>query len=316
MSVARRLPADYLLSAGPAVDNLRRRSGSNRHYLPMESLPEVLKRLGGRATFSELTHVVPKRELAAAVEAGDIHRLSQGVYRLPGASTAEDVAVAYDGVVSHLSAALAWGLSLKASPEKPHITLPVKRRPRSGPPAVLHWASIETEDRKNRLTSLLRTVTDCARILPFDEALAVADSSLTRGLTQRELISATTAMRGPGVGRARQVAALATAASDSFLESMLRALLIQHGVEGFEPQVTVDRGWYQVRVDLGHRRAKIALEAEGYEFHGSSRAFSADCRRYDELVAAGWLVLRFTYYQVVSEPDWVVETVREALGQR
>ncbi|WP_020386404.1 DUF559 domain-containing protein [Kribbella catacumbae] len=282
----------------------------------MESLPEVLARLGGRASFAELTQVTSKRELATAVRAGDVQRLAKGVYGLPGPSTDHHVAVAYDGVVSHLSAALAWDLPLVAPPKKPHITVPKKRRPRSGPPAVLHWAAISAEDQSRRLTSLVRTVTDCVRILSFGEALAVADSSLHHGLTRQELITAAAAMRGIGSTKAREVAALATRGGESFLESMLRALLIANNIEGFEPQVVVQRGWFSARVDLGHRQAMVALEAEGYEFHGSSRDFAADCHRYDELVAEGWLVLRFTYHQVLNEPAWVIATIREALAQR
>jgi very-short-patch-repair endonuclease len=91
---------------------------------------------------------------------------------------------------------------------------------------------------------------------------------------------------------------------------------VQAGIDGFEPQVVVDAGGLWVRVDLGHRAARIALEAEGYEFHGSAIAFAVDCRRYDELVAAGWLVLRFTYQQVLGDPDWVVASVRRAVAQR
>lgn len=88
------------------------------------------------------------------------------------------------------------------------------------------------------------------------------------------------------------------------------------GIDGFEPQVLVEAGAFRARVDLGHRQARLALEADGYQFHGSSYDFAADCRRYDELVAAGWLVLRFTYHQVISSPDWVVATVRRALAVR
>lgn len=62
--------------------------------------------------------------------------------------------------------------------------------------------------------------------------------------------------------------------------------------------------------------ARIALEAEGFAFHGASSDFAADCRRYDELAAAGWLVLRFTYWQVLSEPKWVAGMIRAALEQR
>jgi very-short-patch-repair endonuclease len=298
------------------VDNPRRGFGFSGHHVPVETVPEVLARLGGRATFAQLTQVAPKREVAALVRSGGIQRLALGVYGVPELSADQQVALAYDGVVSHTSAALAWGLPLLQSPKKPHITVPVKRHPRAGPPAVLHWSAVTAEDRSRRLTSLGRTVTDCLRILPFGEALAVADSSLAKGLTRRELVALTTAMRGPGRPRARRVAALASAGGESFLESMLRALLIEAGIEGFESQVVVEREWFRARVDLGHRPLKIALEAEGYEFHGSSTAFADDCRRYDELVMSGWLVLRFTYQQVVSESGWVIEAIRAAVLSR
>jgi hypothetical protein len=121
----------------------------------VESVPEVLARLNGRASFAQLTRVASKRQIAAAVRTGAVQRLARGIYGLP---------------------------------DKPHITVPVKRRPRSGPPAVLHWAAIASEDRARRLTSLLRTVLDCTRILPFGEALAVADAGLSRGLTKQELL--------------------------------------------------------------------------------------------------------------------------------
>jgi very-short-patch-repair endonuclease len=195
--------------------------------------------------------------------------------------------------------------------------VPRKRRPRPGPPAVLHWSAIDPDDLAGRISSIVRTVVDCARILPFGEALAVADAALSNGrLCRAELVEATKAMRGPGRPNAVEVAAAATGASDSFLESMLRAILMAAGVDGFEPQLLVTRGRFRVRVDLGHRFCRIALEADGYAFHGSSKEFSADCPRYDELAAAGWLVLRFTYQQVVHAPDWVVATVRRAMDQR
>jgi very-short-patch-repair endonuclease len=181
----------------------------------------------------------------------------------------------------------------------------------------MHWAAVSSAERHRRLTSLVRTVTDCARILPFGEALAVADAALASSrLSRDELELAMTAMRGPGRPNALRVAAATTSLSESFLESMLRSLLVIEGIAGFEPQLRVNTGGIWVRVDLGHRPARIALEAEGYEFHGSATAFAADCRRYDDLVAAGWLVLRFTYQQVLGDPRWVVGAVRSALAQR
>jgi very-short-patch-repair endonuclease len=284
----------------------------------MESVIEVLERQRGMATFAELVQATSRRQVAEAVRLGLVERLGRGLYVLPGRPTDRTIAVAYDGVVSHLSAAVEWDLPLLVQPAKPHITVPTKRRFRLSqrPAAVLHSGPIAPRDRANRLTSLVRTVMDCARILPFGEALAVADGALASGLTRKDqLIKAAAAMRGPGRPNARRVAALADGYVDSFLESMLRALLLEAGIEGFEPQVSVESGSLRVRVDLGHRKARVALEADSFEFHGTRAALAADCRRYDELVAAGWLVLRFSYEQILSDAAWVVEMVRRTLAR-
>ncbi|GAA3143630.1 very-short-patch-repair endonuclease [Kribbella aluminosa] len=283
----------------------------------MTSVVEVLARLGGWSTAAVLVQLTSRRALAAAVRRGEVERLTRGIYGLPGIATDLATAVAYDGVLSHLSAAAIWQLPLLHTPEKPHLILPRNRKARAGPPAVLHWADLPGTDRRARRTSLPRTVLDCARILPFGEALAVADAALATGLMNAdELVASAGAMSGPGRPNAVRVAAAAIRFAESFLESILRSLLIEAGVEGFEAQVLVetDGGW--VRVDLGNRVALIALEAEGFEFHGSAGKFAADCRRYDDLVAVGWLVLRFTYQQIFGDPRWVVATVMGAVAQR
>lgn len=283
----------------------------------MHSVGEILARQSGWATFAELAALTSRRALSAALVRGEVHRVAQGIYAVPGLPAGTLAALAYDGVCSHMTAAAQWGLPLLVAPQKPHVTVPPKRRPRSGPPCVVHWADTSADERRDRITSVLRTVLDCSRLLPFSEALAVADAALASGrINQDELLSATAAMRGPGCANARRVAAAAVGNSGSFLESMLRALLISEGIDGFEPQVLVTNGWFRARVDLGHRRARLALEADSFEFHGSRRDFAADCRRYDELVAAGWLVLRLTYEQIVGDPAWVIATVRAALAQR
>jgi very-short-patch-repair endonuclease len=283
----------------------------------METVGEVLARLGGWASAAELVRVTSRRSLAAALRRGDVERLARGVYGLPGLASDLATAIAHDGVLSHTSAAAVWQLPLLVLPAKPHITLPTNRNAKAGPPAVLHWADLPVGDRRTRRTSLLRTVLDCSRILPFGEALAVADAALATGrITQDELVAAAVAMSGFGRPNALRVAAAATGRAESFLESLLRSLLLEAGIDGFEPQVHVNTGTSRVRVDLGDRANRIALEAEGYEFHGSPAKFAADCRRYDDLVAAGWLVLRFTYQQVIGDPRGGVATAESARAGR
>jgi very-short-patch-repair endonuclease len=283
----------------------------------MESVGAVLAHHGGWATRTQLIAATSRRAVEGALKRGEIARIAQGIYALPGLPPEEIAVLAYDGVLSHMSAAQALGLPLLVAPEKPHLILPPNRHPHPGPPAVLHWADTTSAERRKRITSLVRTVVDCSRTLPFGESLAVADAALATGrLSQDELLAATATTGGHGCRNARRTAAAASGLSQSFLESVLRALLISAGIEGFEPQMVVTHGWFRARVDLGHWTARLALEAEGFEFHGSRRDFAADCHRYDELVAAGWLVLRFTYEQVIGDPAWVVATVRAALAQR
>ncbi|MFI5690267.1 DUF559 domain-containing protein [Kribbella sp. NPDC051586] len=257
-----------------------------------------------------------RHAVAKALERGEIQRIASGIYALPDLPADTVAVLAYDGVLSHVSAAAASGLPLLVTPEKPHVMVPPHRRPRPGPPAVVHWADVSSGERRDRVTSLSRTVLDCSRTLPFAEGLAVADAALATGrLNSEELVSGAVAMRGAGCPKARRVAVAATPLSGSFLESMLRALLVSQAIEDFEPQLLVTHEGFRARVDLGHRRARLALEAEGFEFHGSRRDFAADCYRYDELNAAGWLVLRFTYEQIIGDPTWVVATVRATLAQ-
>jgi len=283
----------------------------------MESVAEILARMGGSASTGELLRVTTRHHLSAAVERAEVERVTRGVYALTSLGPARLAALAYDGVVSHLSAAALWRLPLLTVPEKPHVIVPVKRRPRPGRPAILHWAAVSSDERRHRVTGLVRTVLDCCRVLPFGEALAVADAALRSGqLGLDELSRGAARMRGPGCPMAQRVAAAATGLSESFLESMLRSLLLEAGLDSFEPQVLVEHNGIRMRIDLGDRDSRIAVEAEGYQFHGSAADFAADCRRYDDLGAAGWLVLRFTYQQVLGDPAWVVDTVRQAIFRR
>ena len=58
------------------------------------------------------------------------------------------------------------------------------------------------------------------------------------------------------------------------------------------------------------------LEADSFEFHGERAAFSRDCERYDELVSRGWLVLRFSWEQVMLRPAWVSRVIERTVRRR
>jgi very-short-patch-repair endonuclease len=60
-----------------------------------------------------------------------------------------------------------------------------------------------------------------------------------------------------------------------------------------------------VHPDIVDRERRVVLEADSWEFHSGRDAFARDCRRYTLLVVRGWTVLRFTWRQVMHDPDFV-----------
>ncbi|WP_405062795.1 endonuclease domain-containing protein [Kribbella sp. NBC_01505] len=279
----------------------------------MADIVEVLNRRGGVATFGELRALVPARAIRGALTGGEILRVGKGVYTLPQAPPALAAARSHGGVVSHLSAAQHWGFGVIRKPLLPHVTLrPKQVRRRTGLPCTLHWADVPVLDD---VTTPARTVLDCIRTLPLSEALAVADSALrSGGLSEDELLAAAAMVRGPHRRRIQRVAALADRRAESVLESALRAIAIEAGLEDFVPQVLVRDREFSARIDLANLRIRLGLEADGFEHHGHRQALVKDCRRHVNLTIRGWRVLRFSWEDIMYDPEWVVEVVRQASG--
>jgi very-short-patch-repair endonuclease len=279
----------------------------------------VLGRLGGVARWGQLRRRVPRRRLARALADGRIVRTGHGRYALPLADAARIAASGLTGTVSHTSAALHWGWAVKVVPAQPHVTLPRKRHIAADRRADshVHWRDLRPEEvRDGWVTSPVRTVIDCCLDLPFDEALAVFDSSWRAGLKPREVQVA--AMRLPKRQRDRvwAVARAADPRAANPFESVLRAIALSVKGLRLEPQFAVRDAGFYARVDLADERLRIVVEAESVEFHTGRKAFDRDCRRYNGLVVRGWLVLRFSWEQVMFEPELVAATLRELVERR
>ncbi|WP_112248607.1 DUF559 domain-containing protein [Kribbella monticola] len=279
----------------------------------MGDVVDVLGRRGGSATFGDLRALVSAHEIRKALAEGSIQRVAKGVYALPKAPSALTAARSHGGVVSYLSAAEYWGMDVVTRPSLPHVTLaPKKVRRRTGRPCVMHWAEVAVD---GEVTTPIQTVLDCLRSLPLAEGLAVADSALHQRLVDHDdLLAAAGKRRGPHRRRLKELVLLADGRSESVLESALRAILIEAGIDGFVPQWVVRDASFSGRLDLGHPGLRIALEADGFEHHGTRQALVKDCRRHVALSVRGWRLLRFSWEDIMYDPEWVVEAVTKAMG--
>ncbi|KQY50917.1 MULTISPECIES: DUF559 domain-containing protein [unclassified Nocardioides] len=267
----------------------------------------ALHRCGGSATWAELKGLTNRRGLDKALQLGVIVKHRHGSYALP-TDDHRRAAGELCGVVSGLSAALHWGLKMKKEPEHPTVTVPRSRRVdasrREG--VQLHRDTLPAGHVFQGVTSLARTVADCARWLPFDEAVCVADSALrSRLVTKEDLRAVVVSLPRTGRSRAMAVVEFADGRAANPFESCLRVIAAQVTGLCAEPQVEIGPH----RVDLADRRLRLVIEAESYAFHGSKELFRADVRRYTWLATQQWVVARFLWEDVMHAP----ERVREAL---
>lgn len=282
----------------------------------MADVVGILQRSGGSATFADLQGLTSARSIRAALIDDRIRRVSKGVYALPERPVSDlTVARANGGVLSHESAALHHGLQVLTTPLLPHVTIGRKRsRRQTELECVLHWADVRAP---GDATTPLRTVLDCARRLPFGEALAVADSAVRLGKVHPDrLVEAAEALSGPGRGAAIRACRLVDGRSESALESMLRARVIEAGFTGFIPQYNISGDGFSARVDLANPFLRIVLEADSFAHHGTRGALRRDCRRYVNLAMRGWLLLRYSWEDVILDDDWVGESLGAVIAGR
>lgn len=116
----------------------------------------------------------------------------------------------------------------------------------------------------------------------------------------------------PGTARLRRAIELAEPATESVMETRLRLLLVFAGLPRPRAQVSLydDAGRFVGRPDLYYPQQRLAIEYDGSTHRMS---LTADNRRQNRLINAGYRLLRFSAADVLSAPDSAVELVRQAL---
>lgn len=289
------------------------------HHLAMSmDAHQAVLALGGIASRSEVVRLSSEKRVRRGLERGTLTMLPGRRVAVNTADRAQRASYSFGGVASHASAALLLEWPVLTVPELPQITVqpgtPWPAEPLEVPEVFeRRWGK---DNHAGWHTTPLRTVLDCARDLPFGEALAIADSALrAESLGRDELLAASRRVRGPHAARVRRVAAYAHRGAANPFESALRALCIEVGLE-VVPQWKVEVDGFTVHPDLANPLLGLAIEADSYRHHAHDPDdFESDCERYDLLVLAGWTVLRFTYRQVTRRPDWVRRVLRQARGR-
>lgn len=100
----------------------------------------------------------------------------------------------------------------------------------------------------------------------------------------------------------------------STAERLLHRLLREAGLEGWHTNYPIRLREGIAYADVAFPAARWIVEADGFGTHGTREALMADLRRQNELILAGWRVLRFTWSDLIDRPGCVISQVRKALG--
>jgi hypothetical protein len=219
-------------------------------------------------------------------------------------------------VLSHASAARAWGLPAPlGAPAPTTFTSPIPPPRRAGPARVLVAALPEDEVvalGAVRVTGVARSVVDCARRLPGRDGLAIADAALHRGLTDLASLSLVLErQRGwPNVAHARKVLDLADGRRETAFESWSAWAFAVLGVPPPVWQVTITDaegaflgrvdGWWPEGIageadgDLKYYRLAAAAERGGATAENLAAVVADERRRERCLRRAGLVIVRWS----------------------
>ncbi|WP_269938137.1 type IV toxin-antitoxin system AbiEi family antitoxin domain-containing protein [Arthrobacter sp. HY1533] len=236
---------------------------------------------------------------------------AQRLYRVRLHSFATRTTSARGYVYSHTSAAIMHGLHLWNVDDLVHVTQPGKpSKDGCGKDTAVHVCTLAPGDivevNRTKVTSLERTVVDCALTLPYKQALIIADHALRLGASLPKMLAVADSLgRHRGIRTLRKVLRFADALSESPGETLTRDLMRELLIEMPELQHWIDTRLGQFRADFAWVRQKVVLEFDGkrkyFQYRPTDEAVYRERKREAALIEAGWTVLRIEWKDLFNE---------------
>lgn len=168
----------------------------------------------------------------------------------------------------------------------------------------MHWSAERIGPGVDSIEEALATAAAC---VDFRALVVVADSLVSRGILTPIRLRAVLGV----TPRGRRVLAVHDPQAESGIETLLRLALRRHRVRA-RSQVVIS-GVGRVDFLVGDR---LVIETDGYDWHGGRAEFERDRERDRELVRRGYVVIRASYHQVMTNLDAVVNAALDVIRRR
>lgn len=250
---------------------------------------------------------------------------ARGVYRVAGAPHTSDsdawlAVLRTSSPLSFLSAAVWWQMEPLPVDDRIHITRHDRRRLDWPLGVRVHRVALDAahvvEHKGLPVTGRVETALDCLGWMAPRAARRFGDRAMQQGWLSPDDVERRLRQQ-PGRWGNRQLRALLADLTDGAAaesERRLHGLLRSAGMRDWRPNFAVCVGDRRYLLDVAFPDRRLAIEIDGYQFHSSVRAFERDRLRQNALVAAGWTVLRFTWWDITERPDTVLATITSLLA--
>lgn len=178
-----------------------------------------------------------------------------------------------------------------------------------------------TERHGLAVAAVERTLIDCGGFVGAEYLTVLVDEAIRLGLTRPERLAARAlGLRRPGRSGCRDVLELVATrppgaeGHDSVLETLVARTLDDPAVPVPVHHFGVDTGPRTYELDFAWPDRMLAIETDGAATHLRAHQWQNDLERQAELVSLGWRILRFTWRDVTTRPDWVRAKVRRAMS--
>jgi very-short-patch-repair endonuclease len=244
-----------------------------------------------------------RTDIRRAVEGGALTRVRRGWYCVPSAPQEVVTAARVGGRLTCLAALRihgAWTLDVSGA----HVRVADGIAVVHEPAIRIHWTPERVGPGLDSVDEALTTAVAC---VDFRALVVVADSLVNRGIITPVHLQAALGI----TPRGRRVLAVHDPRAESGIETLVRLALRRHRVRTRSQVVIPGVG----RVDflIGDR---LVIEADGYDWHGGRAEFERDRERDRELVRRGYIVIRASYRQVITNLDEVISSALDVIRRR
>lgn len=283
---------------------------------------EVLRAHDGVAKLAMfLAAGLTESQVAALFRRRFLHRPRSGWYVDPALPWQGKRAVRVGGVLSCVSAGDSFGLPVPVEARRHlHVLMPRNaprvrhnrnRRhyvvPGEDREVLRHW-SVERGTRKGWRTGVVETLVGLADCVPLDWWIAAVDAALHKPRDGEPLMNEADLQRLRELVPPAMRAALdlVDPAAESCIESLLRLGMVRRGIDPVLAQF-IPHPAYRADFLVGSR---LLVEADGAAFHDPE----ADRIRDAILSDLGWIVLRFSYVEIVFFLESVLDRIEAAVA--